>query len=116
MFRIFQLRMSFYLILLKSQNNGRITLRRSEEPVVRLVPEQLVLNLLKLKGPLEPLGIELGLVEVEKSSNEECVVVDEASDRIGQLSHLAVLVVVDGPKETLGRLVVQVLPDESGCL
>ena len=82
----------------------------------RLVPEQLILNLLKLEGPFQPLGIEAGLVEVEKTSNEEGVVVDEASDRISQLSHAAVLVVVGGSEETLGRLVVQVLPDEGGCL
>ncbi len=87
------------LILLEPQDDGRISLRRREEPVQRLVPEQLILNLLKLQGPFDPVPIESGLVKIEKASNEESVVVDETSDRVCKLRNAApVLVVVDGAK------------------
>ena len=69
-----------------------------------------------LKGPVQPVALEPGLVEVQEASDQECVVIEEPENRLVQLSQAIVLVVVDGPQESLGRFIVEVLPDESSCL
>ncbi len=50
------------------------------------IPEKLILNFLKLQSPLKPLCIESGFVEIDETSDQECIVIYESGDGFVKLS------------------------------
>ena len=68
------------VIFLHAEKNGRVALGGGEVAAAVLVPELEVERVLQPSGPAEPAGVEIGLVEIEQSVDEEGVIGGEAGN------------------------------------
>lgn len=68
------------LTLFELQQHRGVTGIAAEVASALVVPEQRVLPQLQLLGPLQPLRLQRGLVQVQQAANDEGVVVQEARD------------------------------------
>src|SRR5437868_743321 len=68
------------IVILHSENNAFVFAIGREVAAVFLIVEQTVLRFLQLNRKFQPLDVERRLVKIEKSSNDECVIVGKAFD------------------------------------
>lgn len=69
------------LTLFELQQHSVVTGITTEVASTLFVQEQLVLPELQLLGPLQPLRLQRGLIQVQQAANDEGVVVQEPGDR-----------------------------------
>lgn len=69
------------LTFFELQQHRAVTGVTAEVASALLIQEQLVLPELQLLGPLQPLRLQRGLVQVQQAANDEGVVIQEAWDR-----------------------------------
>lgn len=69
------------LTLFELQQYSAVTGVAAEVASALVIPKQHVLPELQLLGPLQPLRLQRGLVQVERATNDEGIVIQEAGDR-----------------------------------
>lgn len=73
--------MHLSLTLFELQQYSAVTGIAAEVASTLVIQEQLVLPELQLLGPLQPLGLQRGLVQVQQATDDEGIVIQEARDR-----------------------------------
>lgn len=68
------------LTLFDLQQYSAVTGVAAEVASALVIPEQHVLPELQLLGPLQPLRLQRGLVQVQRATNDEGIVIQEAGD------------------------------------
>lgn len=69
------------LTLLQLQQYCAVTGITAEVASTLIIPEQRVLPELQLLSPLQPLSVQRGLIQVQRATNDEGIVIEEARDR-----------------------------------
>lgn len=75
------------LTLLQLQQDSAVVGIATEVASALVVPEHHILPQLQLLGPLHPLRLQRGLIQVQQATNDEGVVVQKARDRRGSAEY-----------------------------
>src|SRR4029453_13183041 len=70
------------MIFLGSQQHRRIVARGAEPAAIHVIPEELVLALLKFSRPCEPLDVTTRLKQFQESGDQERIVLGVAFNRL----------------------------------
>lgn len=84
------------LTILETQEQGGIASLSAEISKAFRVPEELVLHVLEMKGPLQPALVQRGFIQVKECLDDKDIVLQEALD-----GHSAAVADREGKSESL---------------